>query len=98
MRAEEGDIGTMLQGMRERHLAAFPARARQFRARATSGNTLVQGAGAHIFPKETALIESLERNNSTPRLKPPFPAGVVLDDCSRGVTVQADARVQEGGA
>jgi len=39
---------------------------------------LHRGAGAYICGEETALLESLEGKKGMPRLKPPFPAAVVL--------------------
>src|ERR1700755_1138637 len=39
---------------------------------------LHHGAGAYICGEETALLESLEGKKGQPRLKPPFPANVVL--------------------
>src|ERR1700744_5714160 len=39
------------------------------------------GAGAYIWGKKRALLESLEGKKGQPRLKPPFPAGVGLYGC-----------------
>src|SRR5215472_10553180 len=38
------------------------------------------GAGAYICGEETALLESLEGKKGMPRLKPPFPANLCLND------------------
>lgn len=40
-----------------------------------------RGGGAYVCGEETALIESLEGNRGTPRIKPPFPAVEGLYGC-----------------
>src|SRR5215208_4574638 len=54
------------------------------------------GAGAYTCGEETALLESLEGKKGMPRLKPPFPANVCLNDSATTVNnVETIAQVPD---
>lgn len=64
--------GEYFQGFRELKRAVKEAKDKGY-----LGNLEIvvhPGAGAYIAGEETALLNSLEGNRATPRLKPPFPA------------------------
>lgn len=64
--------GEYFQGLKELKRAVKEARDKGY-----LGNLEIvvhPGAGAYIAGEETALLNSLEGNRATPRLKPPFPA------------------------